>query len=242
MDRLRRYAGPIVHSVRTFPSMLYEFACIPGHMVRQYKDWNTLCGLYPGLAAFIQHRRSLTALLRDTHRDYIRNFSAPLITLSLNRAAFLLFLSRTLAPARVLDLGSGFSSYVFRLYQKDNPGVQILSVDDSAEWLEQTRRFLKKYDLPVESLMLHDEMSKTASGLHCDLCFLDMGDLPMRRALLPALGAYARENGAVVIVDDFHVPTYRRFIRRFCAAQGLQLFSLRRVTRRRLSHAALICR
>src|SRR5690348_5146340 len=57
------------------------------------------------------------AELEAEHRAYVREVSSPEYTISLGLAAFLLALCRSRRPGRILDLGSGFSSYLFRLHQ-----------------------------------------------------------------------------------------------------------------------------
>jgi hypothetical protein len=64
------------------------------------------------------------------------------MSVSVELAVFLDVLCRLIEPDRILDLGSGFSSFVLRRHLASRDvGVHsvIWSIDDSPEWLEQTR-------------------------------------------------------------------------------------------------------
>jgi predicted O-methyltransferase YrrM len=179
-------------------------------------------------------------MLALAYQEYINHVSSPLITLSRNRAAFLYFLCGLLKPSHILDLGSGFSSFVFRKYQKDHALQQIVTtIDDAPYWLDRTADFLRKHQLSTERMLpLRDFLSEEAP--HYDLCFLDLGDLNARMHILPVLHERLLAHGSILLVDDLHVPAYRNHLENFCKKHNLQLYSLRKVTRRRLSHMGLI--
>ena len=238
---LSRKLAPILHSIRTFPSMILESLHIPFHIVRQESDWKKLCDLFSGLDQYPLQEGAIQDLLKPAYHDYISNFSAPSISLSLNRASFLFFFTRLMQAQNILDLGSGFSSYVFRLSAQQTNHVVVTSVDDSEFWLRETKRFLEKYNLDDLHLWSLNQYLEEHSAMSTqDLCFLDMGDIGLRQRLLPGLLSNVYHNKMVLIVDDFHVPTYRNFVTNLCEDKKVHVYSLRKVTRRRLSHMALI--
>jgi hypothetical protein len=86
---------------------------------------------------------------------------------------------------------------------------------------------------------LLDESNKF-SPLEWDLCFLDIGDVDLRKRMLPGLFDAVVDRKSILVIDDFHVRAYRNFIIDLNQQKKTELFSLRKVTRRRLSHAALV--
>jgi len=102
-------------------------------------------------------------------------------------------------PVRVLDMGSGLSSAVLRRCAAELGAiVEILSVDDSAEWLEKTRQFLAAQGLDAKGTAEWAEVRDKLG--HHDLVLFDLGNIPTREAEM----AYALRLGSTVILDDMH--------------------------------------
>ena len=78
-------------------------------------------------------------------------------------AVFLRVLCREIGPAAVLDLGSGFSSFVLRSYD-DGGGARVTSVDDSETWLARTAQFLESRGVPTDQLLLPGRVPQRTSG------------------------------------------------------------------------------
>jgi hypothetical protein len=219
--------------------MILEAACIPSHLIRQESDWKKLCAKFSGLDQYFHQKNTLSKILKPAYLDYVSHFSAPLISLSLNRAMFLFFFSKLIQSKQILDLGSGFSSYVFGLHIQQHGTGGVISVDDSDFWLGETRRFLEKHKVTVSQLWSLDQYHRCEQKAP-DLGFLDLGDISMRQQLLPDLLNKVKRSQMILILDDFHIPAYRRFIIHLCKEMEVSLCSLRKVTRRRLSHMALV--
>lgn len=215
-----------------------ELSRTPAQILKQNKDWALLTQRFPGLNDYDSERRVLLKKFQGPHSDYIQNYSAPLISLSLKRAAFFYFFCQLIRPKKILDLGSGFSTYVFKLYLQNANTGQLISVDDSSFWLKETERFLHNYQLDGKGLTDWNSFKKEANSAF-DLIFLDIGDLDFRLQILPDL-LQSVHKGALLLIDDFHVPAYRKAILKCCSDQALECFSLRKVTRTRLSHNALV--
>jgi predicted O-methyltransferase YrrM len=154
---------------------------------------------------------------------------------------FLYYFANLIRAKRILDLGSGFSSFAFGKYLRNVGSGVLSSVDTSEFWLNETSEFLRKYEIAIAHMCTLDQYLNVESETEVpDLCFLDIGDLELREQLLPSLLSNVVRHGMVLLIDDFHVPSYRRMITRLCTEADLQCLSLRKVTRRRLSHMAMV--
>lgn len=130
-----------------------------------------------------------------------------------------------LAPRRILDLGSGFSSYVFRLYAgvcgKD---CEVVTMDDSAEWLVKTETFLNTQCLETENCLLWDPQTPLGAEKF-DIILHDLGDMQLRAATLPVVLCGTSSNGCIIL-DDMHYPDYRETALKSVAEQRLVIFDL----------------
>jgi predicted O-methyltransferase YrrM len=166
--------------------------------------------------------------LAPLHEAYVEDVSTPDYAISLPLAAFLLVLCRRRRPARLLDLGSGFSSFVLRMYQAGAPGrPEVWSVDDDDAWLERTAGYLRERGLGTDHLMGLDTFRRSATGSF-DLVLHDLGaiDSPARAALLPTALELTAPSG-VVVIDDLMDYRYRARVRAACDEAGLPLVNLR---------------
>jgi predicted O-methyltransferase YrrM len=85
----------------------------------------------------------------DLWRTYVTSISAHDMAASPGTVAYLYRLCDHLQPARILDLGSGLSSAIFRKWVNDRDrDCEIVSVDDNEEWIGRTRDFLRFVGLP----------------------------------------------------------------------------------------------
>lgn len=143
--------------------------------------------------------------LQDSHAEYTSTVSVGSSAASLELAALLAALCRVLQPRRLVDLGSGYTSYVLRSYAKSQATpVDVTSVDDSADWLARTREYLEAAQLDTSNLMTWDTFE--ASGdTDFDLVVLDVRPIARRVEHLPRLMRGLRPGG-MIIVDDVHKP------------------------------------
>jgi SAM-dependent methyltransferase len=122
--------------------------------------------------------------IKVVYDEYTTSVSTPIAAISLELACVIWFLLNKLRPKLIVDLGSGFSSYLFRLYQQTRKGsedaCQVFSCDDNSFWLEQTRRFVKSKSLSVEGLLLWDEFMNEYQGRRPDLVLYDLGSPELR--------------------------------------------------------------
>jgi predicted O-methyltransferase YrrM len=195
-------------------------------------DRRRLGRAYPALAPDAPGLAAARSNLASAYQPYVRDVSSAVMAASLQTAAVLLWLCRRLRARRALDLGSGFSSYVLRAWIAESgaPG-QVLSVDDSAEWLERTGRFLASQAQPATDLLAWERFRREAARLEpFDVVFHDLAGGPLREEAMPIAFACVRRPSGVILLDDAHHAGHRQAMRRLARANGFDLFSLRRVT------------
>jgi hypothetical protein len=80
-------------------------------------------------------------------RDYVQNYSIETEAISLEASYYLLDVLAASTVKRILDLGSGWSSFVFRHFgHLSGRDIEICSVDTSEHWCGVTSAFLAKYE------------------------------------------------------------------------------------------------
>ena len=162
----------------------------------------------PVLGQLARGSCSIAQELRAVYVEYTKDVSYAGMPISFESACLLWSLCETMEPERILDMGSGFSSFVFRRYQVTaNVKPEILSVDESAEWLDKTREFLRSHDLSDQELFTWDEFQKLDPP-QFDLISHDLGFMSERPDILERL-LTLRKNAGIIIVDDYQNPVYR---------------------------------
>lgn len=210
----------------------------PSEARRAWRDARRLVERYPWLGSFDARARPLSRRFQGDHLYYITEIGHPVHAASMELVVMLTVLCEELRPARVVDLGSGFSSYALRRWAADagEPGPETWSVDDSAEWLERTVQFLESRGMPTERVLTWHDFRQSEHGAF-DLVLHDMGTMEFRAETLREVLDLARPGGLVVL-DDVHKPAYRRFAQRELESLGLEYYSLKTWTRDRLTRYA----
>jgi predicted O-methyltransferase YrrM len=148
--------------------------------------------------------------LEGPYRRYVTTVSSPAYAISLPLASFLMRLADERRPGRLLDLGSGFSSYVFRRYAAAaGPGVEVYSVDDDASWLAKTRAYLTREGVATENLIEWERLADRGTGF--DLVLHDLGTVASRFETVPRALELVTPGGLLVL-DDLDVTPYRHRI------------------------------
>lgn len=212
----------IKHTIRAFGRR-------DGMMRSQTEDLRCIAARFPALAELPDAAAESSGVLADPYRDYVTSVSTAAWAVSLQTAALLRGLCVLLKPEAVLDLGSGFSSFVLRLYSRDAPhSCTVHSVDDDSTWLAQTRNFLMARGLHTEGLFPWNTFRQDAASRY-QLILHDLGGMDLRLEALPRVLALAAPGGLVVL-DDMHKPHYAPHAIECCHSAGFEIRSLRALT------------
>ena len=163
--------------------------------------------------------------LATAYNEYVSTVSTRKMAVSLESAAFLRLVCEGVRPRRILDTGSGFSSFVVRSYALSAPEAEVWSVDDSPEWLERTAAFLREKGLRDDRLMLWDEFRERSSAPY-DLIFHDLGRMELRALSLPVVLRRVATSTGLLLLDDVHKPAYAEVVRSVVRQTGCSYFDL----------------
>ncbi len=183
----------------------------------------------PQLESYAELAKTYHRQLLPYYEQYTREVSPEDTAISLELACFLFWLCQQMQPGWIADLGSGFSSVVFRLYVADAvTEVRVYSVDNSPLWLDRTRSFLIEHDLSVKYLELWDSFI-AGSPRQFDLILHDLGTTKVRGETLGQVLGLVHAEG-LVILDDMHKPEYEPLAKQIVRDSHFALYSLRDYT------------
>lgn len=174
----------------------------------------------------------LSRELPSRHAQYVATVSDSAHAISLELARFILEVASEDHVKRVLDLGSGFSSYVLRAYAAGVPDAVAWSVDDDPGWLEKTRAFLASEGLSTEHLYNWSDFQTLASTNGpgpFDLVVHDLSTVRSRHGTIRFVLRLVRPGGALVL-DDMDVDAYRHHVQSELDAAGAKHVDMRNKT------------
>lgn len=179
--------------------------------------------------AFVPNDRAwseIDAELRPAYDDYVMSVSPAYMAASLETSIYLFHLCQATRATSVLDLGSGFSSYVFRRYaQEAGESVTVTSVDTEEQWLLHTSAFLDKHRCAADGLVTWADYQSAPTGPH-DVVFHDLASGDVREAAMSFATKQVSDRGAIVY-DDAHHQGHRDRMFAEGTGAGLKLYSLR---------------
>jgi predicted O-methyltransferase YrrM len=196
-----------------------------------WRDASRLRRIMPELRSFAQLRHQYESELKTSYSEYVSLVSDPVFAASLELLTFTNFLLDLYRPGNILDVGSGYSSYVFRRWKTQSlPTARVVSVDHDPLWLERTSGYLERNGLGRDFLF-----SWSAFMAHewspFDLIFHDIGGgVANRRATLHELLALLAPGGMLVL-DDVQKRAYGAYARSTAKAAGCDSYSLRLFTK-----------
>ena len=194
---------------------------------------------FPELAKFDREFRELNDKLKLPYEEYVATISTPDSAISLELSVLILILCQIRRPRRILDLGSGFSSWVFRFYQAQaQPASEIWSVDDDPHWLEQTRQFLSTHRFSVSHLESWHDFTE-ANHAPFDFILHDLGSMTLRQTALPQVIALAAHRG-LVLLDDMQKQPYGPYARQLVRNLYLETYNLKFLVRDRFRRYAFL--
>ena len=207
--------------------------------IQGYLDSIRLRQIIPQLREYETLAAPIRVQLRPFYDEYVSKMSTGAMAIGFETAVFLTVLCRVYSPQRILDLGSGFSSLIFRLYAVDVASApSVWSVDDEQTWLETTRIFLNSNNLSSDNLVHWQTFSETKYEAF-DLVFHDLGRMPVRMKTLKDALNLVREGGLVVL-DDIHKHDYRSYAKRVLKEQELNSYNLRAFTKDQFGRYCLL--
>ena len=128
--------------------------------------------------------------------------------------------------ARVLELGSGFSSWALRHWQHhaaaSSQTPEVWTIDDEAKWLETTRLELTELAFSTEHLGAFDDLLSADCDDYFDVVFVDLDNTATRVRHANSFVSWTRPGGMLVL-DDWHMAHYREPMTRRLAALGVQV-------------------
>jgi predicted O-methyltransferase YrrM len=167
--------------------------------------------------------------LRSLHDRYVAEISSGAWAISWQSVRYLMHICQVLAPARVLDLGSGFSSLALRHYAASAAhAVSVVSVDDNPRWLDTTRDYLEAHGYSEGELRPWSEFSQ-APGEEFDVVFHDLASGDLRESAMTVAVRSLSPHG-VILFDDAQHLGHRRAARRAAREGKLATYSLFRWT------------
>lgn len=145
--------------------------------------------------------------LLDQYQDYINTVSqmAP----SMKTITLLLYLC--VPGYRVLDLGSGFSSYALRYYA-NRLGIEVWSVDDNHQWLLKTREYCIEHNASSEGFLDWETALYNAHLPYFDVVFVDIGTTKNRPKYYSTILECFCTDKTLILFDDMHKPTLKRAV------------------------------
>jgi predicted O-methyltransferase YrrM len=190
-------------------------------------DRRRLRSAHPRVAASLDARRDVREL-RTEYDRYVNEVSNWEWAVSWPTTRALDALCAELRPRRILDLGSGFSTYVVcRWAAASGQDVEVVSADDSPDWLAKTRSFLESHGLDAHLIDVTELDSLPDHAF--DLAFDDLGRTEDRARLISPIVRLLAPGG-VVVLDDMNVRGYRREVRSALNAAKWPLYSVREQT------------
>lgn len=179
----------------------------------------------------------LRLALAPVYREYTENVSHDGMAIALRTAVYCVWLCEQLDAKTACDFGSGFTSYALRWYAQNKKGVQVTSIDDNAEWLEKTGKFLADHDMATGELVLWDDI---AALWPFDVVVYDFGGGEWRERWMH----YALQHTAKACVfDDVMHDGHRKKMDEVCELEQMPVFGLDPWTRDRFHrYAALALR
>lgn len=137
--------------------------------------------------------------IERAYHEYVPAVSGAVFAISLPIARYLWQLCDERKPKRLLDIGSGFSSYVLRAWAEAN-GAEHWACDTDSEWVMHTTAFLDGHGLSPLHVCQFSSMAEWNLP-QFDLVFFDCGFTTGRSWYLrKALDMVA--DGGVLIADD----------------------------------------
>lgn len=214
----------------------------PLQTTRGRRDLAALVRLFPALSHYQRLAEPARQRLAPLHGVYVSTISDDIMAASLELSIFIQVFAGITRPARIADLGSGFSSLVLRDYaRRADHDVEVSSVDDHPGWLTTARNYLTDQGHNADRLIAWNEFAAKQADASFDFILHDLGSMSFRTQTLNRVLDLARPGG-FVILDDVHKPDYRAYAEVILSKRSLQHWSLKALTcDHRARYSYLVC-
>ena len=178
----------------------------------------------------IKQHVDLFKQIEHKHKIYVKTISSPEMAMSLELANFILSYCLIKKPKKVADLGSGFSSFLFRFYKKEvDNELEVYSIDDSADWLIKTKDYLTDNNLNSDNLYTLTEFINLKLDNEFDVVLLDLNFVEIRRNYIGFSFDLLKDYG-FLIIDDVHKVEFLREVKAFFSSGSRKLINLKNQT------------
>lgn len=150
--------------------------------------------------------------LEERHAQYLAAGADKAYALSLPIAKWLDALIDERKSRRILDIGSGFTSYITRRHD-----AECTSIDEDQSWAQFTRDFL--LDTGSRDPNVTTDLAAVTGKF--DLVILDAGYETHRMQLLRR-AAMMVQDGGLLVIDDGHFPGLHRCCKVYAKLQGYE--------------------
>jgi predicted O-methyltransferase YrrM len=170
-------------------------------------------------------------LLQSAHESYTTSISSKGMALSLETAAVIWVLCELRQPKSIIDLGSGFSSFVVRKWvQERSKSSTVTSVDDDELWLMKSSQYC--HDSGIKNIDRFEYWktfkSQTNNGKF-DLILYDLGRMKVRFENINFSLNLCADDG-IVVIDDMHKFNYAIEVKRVVNELGFVACDLKNVS------------
>lgn len=167
---------------------------------KKFMRESDLFRIHPKLAFTKNELLARSQVYKGSHEKYIKEISSPEMAMSLELAAFLSLIVEKHKPLNILDLGSGYSTFLFNSIH-----THVVSVDDNDQWLKKTETYLIENNIKQYQLLGIEEFRSLNTKF--DLIFVDLNFVEERIKFTEKIMSLLNKGG-IVIFDDVHKDHY----------------------------------
>lgn len=176
--------------------------------------------------------------IKERHQYYVENISRVDMAASLELSSVVYDLCRMTSPKKMIDIGSGFSSFILRTYAEKTPKCRVWSIDDDTVWLDKTREYLKISSLNTDNLLTLEEFVASSEN-EFDILLLDLNYVEVRKNYINLVVERCKQGG-VILFDDVHKREFMMEVLQQTKKLPVKLYDLSAVTKDQFGRFALL--
>jgi hypothetical protein len=192
-------------------------------------DHNRIQKEYPHLQKTYETKKDeYKHKILPTYEEYISKVSIEIMAISLELSVFCILMCDMIRPKKMVDFGSGYSSYIFRSLTSiigEDYQPAVWSVDDSAEWINKTKTFLGSHNISSDNVITWDAFIQQNLDPF-DFILYDLGGFEFRKENLKQIIKLCDKNG-MIIFDDMHSAEYGRYLNKILKKNNCTCFDIR---------------